>query len=158
MTTKEIGQAVGKQDQTVRGWIREVALKNNAIALKNNASTSSNPASYDLAETCIIIEHGMGTDVANVYRTNAANAEMQNKPAKLCGAFLSEINKAYAVNLVSKNEARAMMGLPPVEAEPLAIAGNIGKISKQAYAVEMRVREKEQAKIDARKSPSLFDK
>ena len=155
MTTKEIAQATGKAEKTVRTWIFNLAAESATIAAKLAASSPMKPADYTLAETCDIIEAGLGKSAADVYRTNAANAELKKQPAKMTGAYLAEINKAYDRSILSKNEARAMLGLQPMQ-EPALITGDIGRISKQAYAVEMKVREKEQAKKEARKLPSLF--
>jgi len=156
MTTKEIAMAVGKEVRAIQNWVKIASEKNASIDAKNASSNSTHPADYTLAETCDIIESGLGKSAADVYRTNAANAELKKQPAKMTGAYLAEINKAYDRSILSKNEARAMLGLQPVQ-EQLQIADGIGRISKQAYAVEMKVREKEKEKKEARKLPNLFD-
>jgi len=157
MTTKEIAQAVGKDAATVSRWVEKVSCKVQEVSCKvQEAKKTKKPADYTLAEVCDIIESGLGKAAADVYRTNAANAELKKQPAKMTGAYLAEINKAYDRSILSKNEARAMLGLQPIQ-ETALITGDIGRISKQAYAVEMKVREKEQAKKEARKLPSLFE-
>jgi hypothetical protein len=156
MTTKEIAGAVGKDERSVQRWVKSVSDKVSSISDKLSSSSPSKPADYTLAETCDIIESGLGKAAADVYRTNAANAELKKQPAKMTGAFLAEINKAYDRSILSKNEARAMLGLQPVQ-EQLQIADGLGRISKQAYAVEMKVREKEQSKRESRKLPNLFE-
>lgn len=156
MTTKEIAQAVGKTERGVRNWVSSLAEKDSVIAEKLAASSPMKPADYTLAETCNIIEAGLGKAAADVYRTNAANSELKKQPAKMTGAYLAEINKAFDRSILSKNEARAMLGLQPAQ-DHLQIADGLGRISKQAYAVEMKVREKEKAKQAARKLPNLFE-
>jgi hypothetical protein len=157
MTVKEIAQAVGRESRAVQNWVSLVSAKNAQVFAKiAEARKTSKPADYTLAEVCDIIEAGLGKAAADVYRTNAANAELKKQPAKMTGAYLAEINKAFDRSILSKNEARAMLGLQPMQ-EPALIAGDIGRISKQAYAVEMKVREKEQAKKESRKLPSLFE-
>ena len=157
MTTKQIAQAVGKTERSVQGWAKTTGEKIASIGEKiASVQKAGKPADYTLAEVCQIIEEGMGKAAADVYRTNAANAELKKQPVKMTGAYLAEINKAYDRSILSKNEARAMLGLQPVQ-EQLQISGGIGRISKQAYAVEMKVREKEKAKQEARKLPNLFD-
>lgn len=71
MTTKEIAQAVGKDERSVRRWIKKVADKMSVVADKMSASTSTYPADYTQDETLAIIETGMGKNAAAVYRMNA---------------------------------------------------------------------------------------
>ena len=71
MTTKEIAEAVGKTERSVRNWVAKVAENFSAVAEKSSASTSTNPADYNLEETCLIIETGMGKNAADLYRMSA---------------------------------------------------------------------------------------
>jgi len=58
MTTKEIAEAVGKTERSVRNWVSKVAEKSSAMTEKSSASTSTYPADYTLDETCEIIVPG----------------------------------------------------------------------------------------------------
>jgi len=73
MNVKEIAQAVGKDERTVRRWIRSVAVKMSVVADKASASTSTHPADYTLDEVLVIIEKGMGKNAASLFRANAEN-------------------------------------------------------------------------------------
>jgi len=71
MTTKEIAEAVGKSEKTVRTWTAKVAAKSATIAAKLAVSSPMKPADYDLDETVAIIAHGMGKNAADLYRMSA---------------------------------------------------------------------------------------
>jgi len=73
MTTKEIAEAVGKTERSVRNWVAKVAENFSAVAEKSSASTSTYPADYDLEETCLIIEEGIGKNAADLFRMGAKN-------------------------------------------------------------------------------------
>lgn len=95
MTTKEIAEAIGKNEGTVRGWVRRLASKNDAVASKNNASSSMKPADYDLDETCAIIEQGMGRNAASLFRENAKRST--NIPA----VVEYDIDAAFKLAIIS---------------------------------------------------------
>jgi|GEM_PF-1989763 len=87
MRTKEIAEAVGKSERSVRYWLdkivsraadraveghtEEIAVR---IAAKYKTSSPELPADYDLDETIAIIEMGLGRNAAAVYRMNAERA------------------------------------------------------------------------------------
>lgn len=71
MNTKEIAQAVNKDVTTVQRWIKRLNGKMQSIDGKMQSSTSTNPADFNLEETCQIIEIGLGKNAAGMYRMNA---------------------------------------------------------------------------------------
>jgi hypothetical protein len=72
MTTKEIAQAVGKDERTVRRWVNRTAGKMSGLSDKmSDAERTKKPADYTLEETIAIIEAGMGKNAAGVFRANA---------------------------------------------------------------------------------------
>ena len=71
MTTKEIAQAVGKDETAVRRWARKQAGVSPVIAGKIADSSSAHPADYSLEETCSIIESGLGKNAADLFRMSA---------------------------------------------------------------------------------------
>ena len=128
MTTKEIAESVGKNEGTVRGWVRRLASKNDAVASKNDASSSMKPADYALGETCAIIEQGMGKNAASLFRENAKRTT--NIPA-IVGYDIDAAFKLAIISLtsitqrlddrVSKIEARVEQRqalLPAPEVKP----------------------------------------
>jgi transposase len=94
MTTKEIAEAVGKTERSVRNWVSKVAEKSSAMTEKSSASTSTHPADYTLDETCEIIAAGMGANAAGIFR---ANAERSNVPA--AGTDLDQAFKAAVAGI-----------------------------------------------------------
>ena len=94
MTTKEIAEAVGKDERTVRRWVTKVADKMTVVADKMTASSPMKPADYTLDETCEIISAGMGANAAGIFR---ANAERSNVPA--AGTDLDQAFKAAVAGI-----------------------------------------------------------
>jgi hypothetical protein len=157
MTTKQISEAVGKDERTVRRWVESMADKMSSIADKLSASNSTYPADYTLAEVCQIIEQGMGAAAADVYRTNAANAEMKKAPTQYSAAYIREVR----LTLGKEAAAALINGGQPQQPKPLQIISNNDRlpehIARQVYAVAAKAWEKEQAKREARGMQSLFD-
>lgn len=75
MTTKQVAEAVGKPEQTVRNWVRRLASKMDVVKSKLEASSPMKPADFDLDETIQIIAEGLGKNAAAVYAENARRAE-----------------------------------------------------------------------------------
>ena len=152
MTTKEIATAVGKKDGTVRLWVRSVASKNDVIASKNNASTSTHPADYTLDETIEIIREGMGDSAAGIFQANA-----EKKGSRLDKGFLQQIRLSVRDGLLTREEARHILQVEKITV-PVPIVQNLGIISKPAYAVEMKEREKAKQKlIESNIQSNLFE-
>jgi len=93
MTTKQISESVGKDPATVARWIESVSCKMQEVSRKvQEAKATKKPADYTLAEVCQIIEEGMGKAAADVYRTNAASAEMQKpQKTKYSASYIREV-------------------------------------------------------------------
>jgi transposase-like protein len=106
MTTKEIAQAVGKDERTVRRWV------NQASDRMSEAERTKKPADYTLEETIAVIETGMGPDAAGIFRANAVSSRREPKP--LTGAYLRELNAAYDKSVISRDDWRRMAGLDPM--------------------------------------------
>lgn len=161
MTVKEIAKIVGKDPSTVSRWVHLASVKVQEIFCKvQEAKATSNPADYTLAETCQIIEEGLGQAAAGVYRTNAAMAKA--KPTM--GTRLPSGAQINAMCWVYGKTGAAerldyIIGYKQQQARPevVMIAANIGPISRPAYAVEMRERARLDAKaIQASLTPELF--
>lgn len=116
------------------------------------------PADYTMDEVCQIIEEGMGPEAAGVYRANAVYSKMeqtQQKP-KLTGALVNALLKARDHGALTDGQFQAMIGAPQVVVNTPAPLELPGRISKQAYAVEMKQRQKEeQKKLTESKNPTL---
>jgi hypothetical protein len=75
MNTKQIANAVGKDERTVQRWVKKASDKMSSMSDKISVSTSTYPADYTLEETLAIIEAGMGKNAAGVFRANAENSK-----------------------------------------------------------------------------------
>lgn len=172
MTTKQIAEYLGKPERTVRDWVKALAAKSAVVAAKLAASSPANPADYNLSETCLIIEEGMGKDVADVYRTNAVNAEMGLKARRsYSAAFLREYRLSYGVE--ASRALLAELGfsphppantvpfpaLPaPIDAEYAALRqalGDQGTRTVLAVAYKVAIKHQGQAEAD-KKQEKLF--
>lgn len=117
MTTKQIAEAVGQTDRSVRNWVRALAEKSSAIAEKLAASSPAKPADYTLAESCHIIEEGLGKAAADVYRTNAVNAELANKaslpksPKLPNGIQMTALCRLYERKAISAGQVQVLLGV-----------------------------------------------
>jgi hypothetical protein len=120
MTTKQIAEAVGKTDRSVRNWIEKVCAENSSVYMENSSVCNSirlkagnkdphNPADYTLEETLAIIEAGMGPDAAGIFRANASPPRLQARP--VTGAYLRELNAAYDKSIIGRDDWRRMAGL-----------------------------------------------
>ncbi|MFZ4618874.1 MAG: hypothetical protein ACOYM2_22135, partial [Rectinemataceae bacterium] len=122
MTTKQIAEAVNREVRAVQNWVKAMGAKNASIDAKNASSNSTHPADYDLAETCLIIEEGMGKDVADVYRTNAVNAELAAKPSRSsrlpAGAQIDAMIRLFGVD-DARRRVDHVLGYSPRPIAPL---------------------------------------
>lgn len=74
MTVKEIAEAVGRDERSVRRWINKASDKMSGLLDKlSDAEKTKKATDYTEEETLFIIEVGLGKNAAGVYRANAAN-------------------------------------------------------------------------------------
>jgi hypothetical protein len=71
MTTKEIAQAVGKDERTIQRWVKRAGDKMPSVADKMSSAGHGKSADYTLEETLAIIEAGLGKNASGVFRANA---------------------------------------------------------------------------------------
>lgn len=147
MTTREIAATVGREYRAVQNWVSDLSAKNAEISAKiAQAKSTSRPADYTLEETCMIIEEGMGLSAASVYRTNAANAELDKKRGtKTQGKLPAGTQINAMINLYGHAEARKRIDFvlgykATATPEPLQLPAP--RLSKAAYAVEMKEQQK----------------
>lgn len=131
MTTKEIAEAVGKDERSVQRWAKRTGDKVSSVSDKVSSVQKTNrPADYDLEETCAIIETGMGKNAADLFRMSANSAPKQKdsllteKDIQLITALTAGIVTQVMANLdsrVSKIETRVEQRqalLPPPQIKP----------------------------------------
>jgi hypothetical protein len=106
MTVKEIAEAVGKDERSVRRWVQKVltdktSVRNDvlndkmqlrtSIAEKAEHSSPEKPANYTPEETLLIIEAGLGKNAAGIFRANlgmaAELAEVKERFEKQVSVF-----------------------------------------------------------------------
>ena len=153
MTVKEIAKSVGKTERSVHNWVKNASEKNAQVCEKiAEARATSKPADYTFDETCFIIECGMGESAAGVYRASASEktTELPN------GSQLEALRKIYGDE--AKSVVSFLIGYK-ADSQDLTypVAHNLGRISKQAYAVEMQQRRKQEERELKRYEPTLFD-
>jgi hypothetical protein len=164
MTTKQIAESVGREVRAVQNWVHLASANIASIDAKNASSTSTHPADYTIAEVCQIIEEGMGKAAADVYRTNAAHAEMQKpQKTKYSAAYIREVR----LSIGKEAAARLLTGEPEhvPATRPLALPAPSfewpdeipRKLQQQVYAVLVsglqRVAREERDRGD---TPELF--
>lgn len=65
MTTKQIAEAVGKDETTVRRWVKRASGKMPSASGKMSSAGHGKSADFTLDETVAIIEEGMGNKGEN---------------------------------------------------------------------------------------------
>jgi hypothetical protein len=124
VTTKEIAKVTGNDERTVQRWIVKIIQRQtddvdrqddgvNSIRMKAGSKDPHNPADYTLEEACLIIEAGMGPDVAGIFRANVGPVFPAPRARPLTGAYLRELNVAYGKSIISREDWRRMAGLDP---------------------------------------------
>ena len=105
MNTKEIALAVNKTERSVRNWVKKVAENNSVVAEKISVSSPMRPADFDLDETLLIIETGLGKNAAAVYASNAKDLQ---KPSD---SLLSQKEIEMITKIVAVTVAETMKQL-----------------------------------------------
>lgn len=112
MTSKAIAEAVGKTERSVRNWVVKTAEKSSVVAEKYSASSPIHPADYDIEETCLIIETGLGKNAADLFRmsagintpsTDARIDRLESMVEKLCIAVATI---PQTINAIAGNQAK----------------------------------------------------
>jgi hypothetical protein len=111
MTSKEIAEAVEKDERTIQRWIKRVGDKVSSIGDKMSSSSPMKPADYSLEESIIIIEHGMGKNAASLFRENARlrDAVALRPPASSEMAPLSAFAEVTHEMMLILQQMREMM-------------------------------------------------
>ena len=159
MTVKEIAQAVGRDHATIARWVEKTSRNMQEISRKvQEARATSKPARYTLPEVIEIIRTGAGDQVANTFATNAQSAANQEpKKKQLSGALLREMRMIYGKDGAASRIDEYMGFGSHENVEVYPVAANIGRISKQAYAVEMKIRQqRKNRQIEDKRTPDLF--
>lgn len=147
MTTKEIAVAVGKKQRTVQDWIQKLSAKSASISAKSASSSPIHPADYTKDEVLAIIEEGMGPEAAGVYRANTTHTTEPNGTPKLpSGSALREWRLIFG-----SNAAVALSQYLGIDYEVVPFTADLGRISKPAFAVEMKEREKQRLLIEQKR-------
>ena len=136
MTTKEIAEAVGKDERTVQRWAKKASDKMSSVSDKMSSGSPANPADYDLNETCSIIEIGMGKNAADLYRTSAkipgdSGYVTKRDLAVFGAAIVSEMIKQFLPAIQGVKPAAAQIEAPKLETrdELRRIVAKAGKAS-----------------------------
>lgn len=152
ITTKELASSIGKPVRTVQDWIKKLSAKSALVSAISASSSPMNPSRWTLAEACRIIEEGLGADVANTFRTNAANAEVTKVTRNVTnGKLPAGIQIRAMAELYGSEEARRRIDFVlgykadqtvPVYPYRIESSKSVVRLSKAAYAVEMKEQQK----------------
>jgi len=130
MTTKQISEAVGKDERTVQRWAKKTGDKLSSIGDKiTSVGKSGIPADYDLEETVAIIETGMGKNAADLFRMAARESQGANLPAPVSAANLS--------GLIAESVQKAMSAFITKPVQPEYLPAPLDRLSAN-YLSELR--------------------
>ena len=148
MTTKEIAEAVGKDERTIQRWAKRAGDKMASIGDKVSSAGHGIGADYSLDETCAIIEQGMGKNAASLFRENAKNKTAPAAGSSLTARDMEVIGGVVAAIMAAMNtrvekieakiEQRQAL-LPPPQIKP---RDNVNKIVREyahAHSIEHSV-------------------
>jgi hypothetical protein len=129
MTTKEIAEACGVDERTVRRWIRGAGIKMPSLLDKlSDAEKTKMAAEYDLDETLAAIEKGMGKNAATLFRENAKN---KAAPAEDRIARLESLVERLIIALIPAATSGKQLAIPAV---PLATRDELRRIINSGAA------------------------
>jgi len=114
MTSREIGQSVGRSERRVEEWAKGAGAKTASIGAKiAEARKAGKAADYDLDETCLIIEMGLGKNAAGIYRANALRAPAAgDKRLDRLEVMVSDLVKAVCI-LTRQHAPEKRLSEPP---------------------------------------------
>ena len=100
MTTKQIAEAVGKDERSIQRWAKATGVKVSSIGDKvSSVQKTGRPADYTLEETCLIIEHGMGKNAADLFRMSAKESASSDSRLDRLEAMVGRLVEAVAATL-----------------------------------------------------------
>lgn len=108
MNTREIAQTTGRDERSVRRWVKKASDKMTVVADKMTASSPTHPADYNFDETLAIIEAGMGKNAAAIWKTNAPVTQKAQLPT---GSSLTEKDIHLISAVVSMTVSETMKRL-----------------------------------------------
>ena len=144
MTTKEIAEAVGKDERTIQRWAKRAGDKMASIGDKVSSAGHGIGADYSLDETCAIIEQGMGKNAASLFRENAKNRKEPAAWSSLTARdleIISSIVISVMANLnsrVEKIETRIEQRQALLPAPQIKPRDNVTKIVRE-YAYKNNI-------------------
>jgi hypothetical protein len=154
MTTKQIAEAVGQTERSVQMWAKKAGEKISSINEKISSASPRYPADYTMAETCLIIEEGLGKAAADVYRTNAAQAELALKPVPAAQRLPSGAQMNAMARIYGANEAgriiKQLIGIrfPEENPEPVGAGAVKREIMRQTMGAAHAIASREIAKAE----------
>lgn len=159
ITTKEIAELCKVDERTIRRWVEIASDKMSGLSDKMSEAFKSKVLSdFTLTETIAIIRAGGNDTLADLLSQNAKGETKK----ELNASFIREARKLFETNLLSRDEARAMIGIK-TEAKMQTsntvelISGPISKGSKQVLAVARKMQEKIESQHEIeKKNGKLF--
>ena len=126
MTTKEIAEAVGKDERTVQRWAKKAGVKMPSAGVKLASAGHGISADFSLDEACYIIEIGLGKNAASLFRENAIRqaTSSEDRIARLEGLV-----EKLVIALIPAASTGRQLAIPAV---PLATRDELRRIVAKA--------------------------
>jgi len=128
MTTKQIAEATGKAERTIRTWISISSAEMAVVAAKMSDSTPAHPADFTIDEVLGIIEAGAGKEAAGIFRANAGktNESADGNGLAHLGAMVANLavmmQETMKVMVTQQNQITAILSQPNQPNQPKQLA------------------------------------
>lgn len=133
MTTKEIAEAVGKDERSIQRWVKRLGDKVSSIGDKVSSSSPMRPADYTIDESVQIIEVGLGKNAASLFRENAGRSvptvleQMSDTRMDRLEAMMERLIGLVAVLVPPQVQARAALPAP----NPLTLRAELNQVIRR---------------------------
>lgn len=133
MNSRQIAEATGKGERTIRRWANAISDKMSGIKDKMSGSTSGHPADFDLEETVAIIKHGMGANAADLYRASASHPSTSIRfPAEEFQAIVeSAVRGALAAIRAEAKASGSAPAIAQIEAPKMTDRSTLNKLVRE---------------------------
>lgn len=133
MTTKQIAEAVGRPERTVKGWATKAGARLASAGAKLASAGHGRAADWDLEESCLIIEIGLGKNAASLFRENAKQKAPETI-AEIVKATMTAFIPVIiaAVRGVAVTEGMPALTHPAISAPPIETRDELRRIINRA--------------------------
>jgi hypothetical protein len=130
MTTREIAEAVGKPERTVKGWATKAGAISASAGAKLASAGHGKAAEWDLDEACLIIEIGLGKNASYLFR-ESSKQKAPESIAEIVRATIAAMIPAIAA-AIRGDYAPQAMGIQALPAPQIATRDELRRIINKA--------------------------